>query len=252
MKFSAAILGFFIGLTAGGPIAAFICLIIGLFIENIYINYEADSNEKEENNYQNIYQNHRSYYNFDTALLILIGEIMKVDGSTLRSELDLVKTMLIRYYGEDKSKHMLLQLRDLLKQPQDLQGVCRNVRNNMAYNKRVDLLHVLFRVSRADGEINQAEINLLGQIGVQFGITTADFLSLRAMFVTSPNSDYQILDVKTNASEEEVKKAYRKMALKYHPDRLTGMSEGQKKAAQDKFTSIKDAYERIKKKQGWA
>lgn len=170
----------------------------------------------------------------------------------MRSELDLVKRMLIRTYGEQRAAHLLLILREMLKEKQEVGFVCRQIRSEMAYSQRLELLHILFRISRADSDINPSELQLLQQIATQMGITTPDFLSLRAMFVTSPDSDYKILDVATDAGEDEVKKAYRKMAMRFHPDRLLGLTDSEKKAAEEKFLSVQKAYENIKRKRGWS
>ena len=89
-------------------------------------------------------------------------------------------------------------------------------------------------------------------MAAQLGISTPDYLSLKAMFVTSADSDYKILDVSTSATEEEVKKAYRKLAMRFHPDRLQDLSESEKKQAEGKFHRVQAAYENIKKKNGWA
>jgi DnaJ like chaperone protein len=188
---------------------------------------------------------------FTRHLLILIAAVMNADGSAMRSELDLVKRMLVRTYGEQRAAHLLLILREMLKEKQDVTFVCRQIRSEMAYSQRLELLHVLFRISRADSEINPSELQLLQHIATQMGITTPDFLSLRAMFVTSPDSDYKILDVATDAGEDEVKKAYRKMAMRFHPDRLLGLTDSEKKAAEEKFLSVQKAYENIKRKRGW-
>jgi DnaJ like chaperone protein len=122
----------------------------------------------------------------------------------------------------------------------------------MGYSPRLELVHVLFRISRADGEISQAEINLIQNVATQLGITTPDYLSLRAMFVNSDDSDYKILDISSSASEEEVKKAYRKLAMRFHPDRLQDLSANEKKQAEEKFHRVQSAYESIKKRKGWA
>jgi DnaJ like chaperone protein len=71
------------------------------------------------------------------------------------------------------------------------------------------------------------------------------------MFVHSPDSDFTILDVATTATEEEVKKAYRKMAMRFHPDKLQGLGEDEKKAAEEKFVRVQKAYENIKRRKGW-
>jgi len=145
-----------------------------------------------------------------------------------------------------------LVLRELIKERQDVGLVCRQTRNRMHYSQRLELMHILFRISKADDDINAQELQMLTYIGVQLGITNSDFMSLQAMFFSSPDSDFQILDVSATANEEEVKKAYRKMAMRFHPDRLLGLNEGEKKAAQEKFVKVNKAYEGIKRRKGWA
>jgi DnaJ like chaperone protein len=185
-------------------------------------------------------------------LLVLIAAIMNADGSAMRSELELVKRMLVRTYGEQRASDLLLVLREMLKEKQDVSYVCRHIRGAMAYSQRLELLHVLFRISRADSEINPSELQMLQFIATQMAITTPDFLALRAMFVTTPDSEYKILDVSPDAGEEDVKKAHRKMAMRFHPDRLLGLSEKEKKAAEEKFLAVQKAYESIKRKKGWS
>lgn len=243
MKISIAIIGAIIGLISGGPFGAVIGFLIGMYIE--YAGSE-DSRKDSRKNYAEAPPT-----DYTRHLLILIAAIMNADGSAMRSELDLVKRMLVRTYGEQRAAHLLLILREMLKEKQDVTIVCRQIRGEMAYSQRLELLHVLFRISRADADINPSELQLLQHIASQMGITTPDFLSLRAMFVTSPDSDYKILDVSPNAGEEEVKKAYRKMAMRFHPDRLLGLTDSEKKAAEEKFLSVQNAYENIKRKRGW-
>ncbi|MFM7764991.1 MAG: TerB family tellurite resistance protein [Sphingomonadales bacterium] len=244
MKISIAIIGAVIGLISGGPIGAVVGFLIGMYIE--YAGSE-DAQPRPEQTYRQAPPT-----DFSRHLLILIAAVMNADGSAMRSELELVKRMLVRTYGEQRAAHLLLILREMLKEKQEVTFVCRQIRGEMAYSQRLELLHILFRISRADSDINPSELQLLQHIASQMGITTPDFLSLRAMFVSSPDSDYKILDVNTNADEEEVKKAYRKMAMRFHPDRLLGLSDNEKKAAEEKFLSVQKAYENIKRKRGWS
>jgi DnaJ like chaperone protein len=241
-----AIIGAIIGFLSVGPIAAVFGFLIGMYLEH--------ANKQPEENTQRQYRSNQSeaVSDFSQQLLVLIAATMNADGSAMKSELDLVKRMLVRTYGEDKAAYLLILLREMLKQPQDVTQVCRHIRARMAYSQRLELLHILFRISRADAEINPSELQLLHYIGTQMAITTPDFLSLRAMFVSSPDSDYKILDVSLDAGEDEVKKAYRKMAMRFHPDRLQGLAENEKKAAEEKFIAVQKAYENIKKKKGWA
>ncbi len=54
---------------------------------------------------------------------------------------------------------------------------------------------------------------------------------------------YEVLGVNREASVDEIKKAYRKLAVKYHPDRQTGKSDEEKKEAEEKFKQLAEAYE---------
>ena len=61
---------------------------------------------------------------------------------------------------------------------------------------------------------------------------------------------YEILDLERGASSAEIKKAYRKMAIKYHPDKVSALGEEFQKAAKEKFQKVQEAYETIKKEKG--
>ena len=62
---------------------------------------------------------------------------------------------------------------------------------------------------------------------------------------TNSENCYKILGLTRDASDAEVKKAYRKMAVKYHPDKLIGVSQDIKNLAEEKFLAVKEAYEQI-------
>lgn len=248
MKIQIALAGALIGFIAGGPIGGVVGFLIGMYVE--YISKDSSNPGEDESTY-NPGPSEPQANDFTRALLILIAAIMNADGVAMKSELDMVKRMLIRTYGETRAAQLLLILRELIKEKHDVSLVCRQIRMRMVYSQRLELMHILFRISRADNDINAHEIQLLNFIAVQLGITTPDFMSLRAMFISTPGSEYKILDVDPNASEEDVKKAYRKMAMRFHPDRLQGLTDAEKKAAQEKFVHVQKAYESIKRKKGW-
>jgi DnaJ like chaperone protein len=248
LKIQIALVGAFIGLLAGGPVGGIVGFLIGMYVEYIAKDKPEDEIDEKSNHFRS---STGQSNDFGMALLILVAAIMNADGVAKKSELELVKRMLVRTYGETRAQEMLLLLRELIKQKQDISIVCRQIRGRMVYSQRLELMHVLFRISRADNDINADEIQMLNYIAVQLGISTPDFLSLRAMFITTPDSEYKILDVAQNADEDEVKKAYRKMAMRFHPDRLQGLNENERKAAEEKFLRVKKAYDSIKSRNGW-
>ena len=74
--------------------------------------------------------------------------------------------------------------------------------------------------------------------------------SIKAMFVKSTGNAYRILEITPSATDTEVKKAYRTMAKKYHPDKLQSKEPALIKGAQEKFQEVQKAYEEIQKERG--
>jgi DnaJ like chaperone protein len=188
---------------------------------------------------------------FAVSLLVLTAAVMKADGKVLKSELDYVKRFLINQFGNENAQEQLQVLRDILKQDIPVQDVCFQIRNAMDYSSKLQLMHYLWGIAQADGHIDTSEKNLLEQIAANLGIAPADAESIKAMFVHSTDESYKILEISPDASESEIKKAFRKMAVKYHPDKVSHLGEDYKKAAEEKFKKVNEAYEKIKKERGF-
>ncbi len=184
---------------------------------------------------------------FGVSLLVLIAAVMKADGKVVKSELDYVKQFFVRQFGKENAREASVMLRDLLKQEIPLRDVCEQINRNMDYSSRLQLLHLLFNISISDGLAQPSEINIIEKISGYLGISSSDFVSIRNMFVPETDSAYKILEIESSASDEEVKKAYRKMAVKYHPDKVNHLGDDFRKSAEEKFKMVNDAYERIKK-----
>lgn len=187
---------------------------------------------------------------FGMSLLVLIAAVMKADGKVVKSELDYVKQFFVRQFGQETAKEALVMLRDLLQQEIPLRDVCIQISRNMDYSSRLQLLHLLFGVSGADSSFHPSEIKLIGTISGYLGISSTDYLSIRNMFIPETDSAYKILEITRSASNDELKKAYRKMALKYHPDKVNHLGEDLRKTADEKFKKVNEAYEKIKKERG--
>lgn len=181
------------------------------------------------------------------SLLVLVAAVMKADGKTLKSELNYVKEFLVRNFGAESANEALVLLKDLLQQEIPVVDVCHQISRNMDYSSRLQLMHFLFGIANADGEMHQAELKLIAVIGVNLGISTADYDSIKSMFVKNTDSAYKILEIEPSATDEEVKKAYRTMAMKYHPDKVSYLGTEFQDAAKEKFQKVNEAYEDIKK-----
>ncbi len=187
---------------------------------------------------------------FAMSLLVLVAAIMKADGKVLKSELDYVKEYFVRSFGEGTAGEAIMMLRDILKQDINVREVSNQIRTHLDYSSRLQMIHFLFGIANADGNIPPNELNMVSMIAGYLGISSKDFESIKSMFIENTDSAYTILEIDRSASEEEIKKAYRNMAMKYHPDKVSYLGEDFKKVAQEKFQKVNQAYEKIKKERG--
>ena len=187
---------------------------------------------------------------FAASLLVLIAAVMKADGKVMKSELDYIKKYFVQSFGNESAAEAIRMLRDILKQNIPVQSVCIQIKQNLDYSSRLELIHLMLGVAKADGQVDAGELNTITLIARYLGISSKDFDSIKSMFVEDVNSAYKILEIEPTASDEEVKKAYRKMAVKYHPDKVSHLGEEFQQKAKEKFQRVNEAYEKIKKERG--
>ncbi len=187
---------------------------------------------------------------FTMSLLTLTAAVMKADGRIMKSELEYVRQYFSQSFGPAASEEAMLYLRDLLRQEIPLRDVCYQIKNRLDHSSRLQLLHFLFGVSKADGKVHPKEVVVIEKIAGYLGISAQDLGSIKAMFYEDTDAAYRILEIEALVSDDEVKKAYRKMANKYHPDKVAYLGEDIRKAAGEKFRKVKNAYDTIKKDRG--
>ena len=181
------------------------------------------------------------------SLLVLVAAVMRADGKVVRTELDYVKQYFVRAFGQESAREGIRMLGDLLKQKIPVRDVSLQIKQNLDYSSRLQLLHFLFGISSADGIVHPNEIKVIEQIASYLGLSQNDINSIKYMFVPKTDSAYKILGIDRQASVEDLKKAYRKMANKYHPDKVSHLGEDFRKAAKEKFQKVNEAYSQIKK-----
>ena len=175
------------------------------------------------------------------SLLVLVAAVMRADGKVVRAELDYVKQYFVKVFGYDAASEGIRMLGDFVR------DVSLQIKQNLDYASRLQLLHFLFGISGADGMVHADEIKVIEQIASYIGLSQNDINSIKYMFVPKTDSAYKILGVDREASVEDLKKAYRKMANKYHPDKVSHLGEDFRIAAKEKFQKLNEAYSQIKK-----
>lgn len=187
-----------------------------------------------------------------TMLMALSAAVMKADGKVLKAELDYVKSFFSQQFGNQFTSQHLKVLKQFLDTKDiPLDKICNDIRTRMPSEVRIQLVHYMFGIAKADGDVAESELNVIQNIAQKLGVSQTDFESLKNMFYRDVNSDYKILGVDASATDDQIKKAYRKMAIAHHPDKVASMGEEYQKGAQEKFMKIQEAYENIKKKRGF-
>ncbi|MBU0486438.1 MAG: TerB family tellurite resistance protein [Bacteroidetes bacterium] len=225
-------LGGGLGWAFGGPVGAIIGFAVGSFYDSAGKSRSTTGGD------------------FTVSLLILAAAVMKADGKVLKSELDTVRNFFAAQFGPKVAQERMLVLREILKQEFNIQEVCTQIKSNMQHQTRLLLVKFMFDIANADGQIHPTEKDLIRRISQYLGISQADYDSLISMYVKDTTSAYKILEISPDVADDDVKKAYRRLASKHHPDKVMHLGEEYQKAAKEKFQNIQEAYDLIKKERG--
>lgn len=242
-------LGAGIGFVSGGPIGA----IIGFAVGSVLDASTKEDFKKEARRYQSGPSSQRGNTqsgDFEISLLILAAIVIKSDGKVDQRELNYVRSQFVGMYGKERANHAFKLFKGIMKKQISARQVCMQIRQHMPHASRLQLIHFLFGIAKADDHVAQSEVEEIKKIAGYLYINSYDFESIKAMFYSETDSSYKILEIEKSATDNDVKKAYRKMAKKYHPDKLQGLGEEHLKGAQEKFQKIQSAYENIKKERG--
>lgn len=256
-------IGGFLGFMTGGPLGALAGFALGALFDKGLDSVNEDSGNQQAYAHSNrSYEGQRNSFMF--SLLVLTSYIIKADGRVMHSEMELVRRFLSQNFGEQakqQGEEILLKLFEQQKRlgmaeyRTVIQDSCHQIRANMAYEQRLQLLNFLVMIAQADAVVSPEEIVALKEVAIHMGLSIEDviqMLNLRSGSSATNSLDdaYKVLGIAPSATNDEVKAAYRKMALKHHPDKVAALGEDVRKAAEKKFQEINDAKEKIFKARG--
>ena len=223
---------------------------IGAILGYAYGSMNSETNIGQfSSGHQSGYANKTRHGDFVISVLVLLAKVMKADGKLLRSELDYVKNFLKQQFGVQQTRELMKVFKEILDQDYPLRDVCRQIQRSMDHPSRLELIHILYGLSAADGDVHEKEIHVIQAIANYLNINKNDYESIKATFAKDNEAPYRILEIDPSASDQEVKKAYRKMATKYHPDKVSHLGKEMQDLAEEKFKAVNDAYQKIKKTQ---
>lgn len=244
-------LGASLGWSFGGPIGAIIGFVLGTVVDGL-----SEGDLKREGTYRipNSSRTRRTRVNrtqsgdFEMSLLILSAVVIKADGKIDKRELSYVRNHFTQMYGATRANHAFKLFGGIIKNNNiSTRQVCLQVQQQMTHASRLQLLHYLFNIAKADGFVSEPEVKMIHKIAGYLNISNYDFESIKAMFYSGIKNAYKVLEIHKSTTNTEVKRAYRRLVKKHHPDKLQHLGKEHMKGAEEKFRHIQKAYEDIKK-----
>ncbi len=236
-----------LGWIFGGPIGALLGFSIGSLMDEVkmeMLNGPFTNKPLDAPGY-------KSMSDASVSLLVLAAAVMRADKKVKINEMQYVRQFFTANYGDAFANERMPLFEKIVRQHVPLQEVCTQIRNNTTQAARLQLMHFMFAIAKADGDIVKEELDLIHSASTYLDINRYDYESVKAMFYDDTDKHYKILEVTQDASEDDIKKAYRTMAMKYHPDKVAGLGEEFEKAAKEKFQAINDAFNAIKNERGF-
>ena len=269
-------IGGIIGWMAGGPLGALAGYLLGSLFETGLDSVNTSDNagtfgygsgrdggfRAYEDTYRQAYRQQQAQgdrNSFLFALLVLASYIIKADGRAMHSEMELVRQMLRQNFGSDavsQGNDIMGKLFDEQKRQgwdgfkQTVRDCCQQIDRHMDYSQRLQLLSFLVMIAQADGRIDTTEVTALKEVAQWLGMQPQEVDSLLHLEGDTLEDAYKVLGVSPSATDDEVKKAYRRLALEHHPDKVAALGEDVRRAAEKKFQEINAAKERIWKARG--
>lgn len=276
-----------IGLAIGGLGGAFGGFLIGSIFDSIRNNRRARKAQEEFTRSRQQYYNDPAQ--FENQLLTLIAYVAKADNNRLlQSEFDYCKQYFQKTFPHSDISQLMLHFRDILNSSNldaECQMSCEQIRQYATIHEKIAILQCLFGFATADGNAHQQELVAIKQVATWCGVDPLTYEAIKLMYVStsysgdyydnsgsgsysggysggyssggyaprsgpSLNDCYKILEISPDATDDEVKKAYRKAAMKYHPDKVSHLGEDMRKKAEEQFAKVNEAYDKIKAARG--
>ena len=251
-------IGGFMGFMTMGPLGALAGYFIGSWFDKKTgeMQYE-EGTSGDERRYA---QGQRNSFLF--SMLVMASYVIRADRRVMHSEMEFVRRFLRANFGEEavaEGEEILLKLFDEAKRLdqasptayRDMIFDCgRQIAANLNYGERLQLLDFLVKIAQSDGSVCAEEVRASREVAQAMQLAASEADSMLNLCGDSLADAYKVLEINSSATDDEVKAAYRRLALKHHPDRVAALGEDVRRAAEEKFQQINNAKERIYKARG--
>ena len=240
-----------------GPLGILLGAVLGGVLENAFQSRDGQAGYIPDDNSREGQRN-----SFLFSLLVLASYIIKADGKVMHSEMQFVRGFLRDNFGEQavqEGEEILMKLfaeqdRVNARRPdaysETIRQCCSQIADNLDYSQRLQLLNFLALIAKADGHVSPEERQALIFVATHLQLSSGEAESMLNLRGDTLEEAYKVLEVSPDATDDEVRAAYRRLALKHHPDRVATLGEDVRLAAEKKFQQINQAKEKIYKARG--
>ena len=248
-------IGAIIGGALGGILGGVIGYGIGAWLANML---SAGTESKIEDEYRT-HSTSSEQDGFMYSLMVLAAHIIQADGKIMHSEMEFMRQFLRTNFNEatvTQGNDILLKLFNLRKSctasqwNSRIMKACFAMRASMAEEHRMQLLAFLCEIAKADGHVDETEVQALRQIAAWLSLSAGMVDQMLSLGQTTLDDAYNVLGLTPNATDAEVKQAYKRLAIQFHPDRVANLGEDVRKAATLKLQKLNEAKEIIYKARG--
>lgn len=193
------------------------------------------------------------------ALMMLSAHVIHADGRIMHSEMETMRRFLADNFGEQTKQQGERMILNIFEQKKTMtpQAWVRHIQMSatqmcfvLSAEQRMQLVSYLLNVAKADGRISPEEQQALREVAAMLQLNPGIVDQLMGLGSDTLEDAYRVLGLTPEATDDEVRRAYKKMALENHPDRVASLGEDVRRAAEKKFKEINDAKERIYKSRG--
>jgi len=250
-------IGGWLGWITLGPVGGLLGFLIGSFFDSVSGVLPSQGQQFQSGSEAMQMEGNRN--SFLLSMLLLSAYIIKADGKVMHSEMELVRQMLRQNFGDSAAKQgndILLRIFDEGKRMgetafrQNIRQTCEQVSRNVDYPGRLQLLNFLVMIAQADGRVDATETRALKEMAQWMGLSADEVDKMLHLEGDTLEDAYRVLGVSPSATDDEVKRAFRRLALEHHPDRVAKLGDDVRRAAEKKFQEINAAKERIYKARG--
>ena len=242
---------------SGGPLGMLAGIVLGALFDAVFDESNYFTPEEQASQQQRTYPRQQGDRNgFLFSLMVLAAHIIHADGRIMHSEMEYVRQFLRTNFSdvaEKEGEEILLKLFDEKKRmgnvawQRQIVAVCQQIAFAMPHEQRLQLVAFLCEIAKADGTIHSLERDALKEVCQNMGLDAGTAEQMMGLGGETLEDAYRVLGLHPDASDEEVRQAYKRMARENHPDRVASLGEDIRRAAEKKFQEIADAKDRIYK-----